>query len=45
VLPRPVETPRSRLLSQGVDAWRTIRVRSWPRSENGEQRREIGCDT
>jgi hypothetical protein len=35
---------RSRLLGQWVDAWRTVRVRCWPRSENGEQRDEIGCD-
>lgn len=28
-----------------VDAWRTVRLRCRPRSENSEQRAEIGCDT
>ena len=36
---------RSRLLGQWVDAWRTVRVRCRTRSENSEQRAEVGSDT
>jgi hypothetical protein len=43
--PGSEDDDRSRLLGQWVDAWPTVRVRRRPRSENSEQRAEIGCDT
>ncbi len=42
--PRGEDADRIGLLGQWVDAWHTVRLRCRPRSENSEQRAEIGCD-